>query len=82
MDGEAWCRLQSMGYKESDMTERFHFHFSFASVLMHSGLCLAAVLLGGVCKFGTRAELSGTRRKGLTIPAVVCLCGSTITQSS
>ena len=25
MDGEAWCRLQSMGRKESDMTERLHF---------------------------------------------------------
>ena len=27
MDGEAWCRLQSMGCKESDMTEQLHFHF-------------------------------------------------------
>lgn len=47
---------------------------------MHSGPCLAAVLLSGICKFGARAELLGTRRKGLTIPAVVYLCGSTITQ--
>ena len=24
---EAWCRLQSMGHKELDTTERLHFHF-------------------------------------------------------
>ena len=27
MDGGAWYRLQSLGCKESDTTERFHFHF-------------------------------------------------------
>ena len=27
IDGEAWCRLQSMDCKESDTTERLHFHF-------------------------------------------------------
>ena len=27
MDGEAWCRLQSMSCKESDMTKWLHFHF-------------------------------------------------------
>ena len=52
----------------------------FDSVLLHSGPCLAVLLLSGVYKFGARAELLGTRREGLTIPAVVCLCGSTITQ--
>ena len=26
MDGGAWCRLLSMGRKESDTTEQLHFH--------------------------------------------------------
>ena len=26
MDGEAWCTLQFMGFKELDTTERLHFH--------------------------------------------------------
>ena len=31
MDGEAWCRLQSVGHKELDTTEQLHFHFHFLS---------------------------------------------------
>ena len=34
MDGGAWCRLLSRGYKESGTTERLHFHFFTFTRLM------------------------------------------------
>lgn len=54
--------------------------FGGGHYLTHSGPGMAAVLLSGASKFGAIAELVGTRRERLTIPAVVCLFGSSITQ--
>ena len=41
MDGGAWWGLQSTGRKESDTTERLHFHFPYA--LFSHLLCAATV---------------------------------------
>ena len=39
MDGGAWCRLLSRGYKESGTTERLHFHFfTFTRLLVLKSL--------------------------------------------
>ena len=38
--------LQSMGHKESDTTERFHFHFHTISTLFKNNLMVSLVMIG------------------------------------